>query len=285
MSNAANIFNISDLYWTGTLGSITCIGGVPTVVSSGGGGSGTFGAVTSGANNVFAGLNVFQGGLDSSSFGVGSQSIGSSSVIYADSGVSCGGQNRVSGFNAVAVGINIIASGQDSVGIGRNVNVRGFGGIALGATSISIGTNAIAIGFGAQANNANIAIGGNITNNIVSTVDIGIANNAKMSLSSSGNLAVSGILYPLITITGPYNASQKDSIILVDTTLSGFYITMPSAIGIRGKEYKFKNLGTHTFSLTGVFGQTFDGDGSRDIISQYDSMNLHSDGSNWVILF
>ena len=61
-------------------------------------------------------------------------------------------------------------------------------------------------------------------------------------------------------------------------------ITLPTAIGITGKGYHIKNVGTDTISVAAFGGQVIDGETSLSISSQYSSVQIVSDGSNWNII-
>ena len=64
-------------------------------------------------------------------------------------------------------------------------------------------------------------------------------------------------------------------------------VNLPSA-GTAGTGYKYniKNLSTYTITINGytVNSETIDGSASVDISTQYSSLTLVSDGSDWFII-
>ena len=110
---------------------------------------------------------------------------------------------------------------------------------------------------------------------------IGLSNpNSKLQIA--GPMATS-----VIKVSATYIVKDNDSVVIVDTTSGNMEITLPSAVGIKGRRYAIKNVGTAANSLT------INTNGSEEI-DNYASGNLElidwegvilvSDGTNWVIL-
>lgn len=59
-------------------------------------------------------------------------------------------------------------------------------------------------------------------------------------------------------------------------------ITLPSAVGIKGREYNIIRVGTSAVSIATVGGQTISGDAGLTLASQYDSVVVVSDNTNWI---
>ena len=83
------------------------------------------------------------------------------------------------------------------------------------------------------------------------------------------------------SISSLYTAGADDNVILCDGT---FTVTLPTAVGITGKEYNIKNIGSGTVTIDGDGSETIDEATTLDITVQYDSKRVVSDGSNWFII-
>lgn len=79
-----------------------------------------------------------------------------------------------------------------------------------------------------------------------------------------------------------YGASISDQLILMDTTSSAITLTLPSAVGLKGKQYIVMNVGTKNLTIATTSAQTINGGSSYLIPNKYFSVELYSDGSNWV---
>lgn len=87
-------------------------------------------------------------------------------------------------------------------------------------------------------------------------------------------------LAPMITVTTAYTILSTDYYILADGT---FAITLPDAIGLAGKLFRIKNIGTGVITIEPVLGQTIDGQINKSLMNQYDAIKLVSDGANWSL--
>lgn len=84
--------------------------------------------------------------------------------------------------------------------------------------------------------------------------------------------------------TADYTATTSDTVILVDATSGDVTITLPTASS--GLHYYIKKTDSsgNKVVVDGNASETIDGNTTQDIISQYDTMEIVSDGSNWLIL-
>ena len=62
-----------------------------------------------------------------------------------------------------------------------------------------------------------------------------------------------------------------------------FTVTLPSAVGISGRSYVIKNLGTGLITVDPDGSETIDGNLTM-ILQNGDGMHITSDGSEWVIV-
>lgn len=81
-------------------------------------------------------------------------------------------------------------------------------------------------------------------------------------------------------------AGRDDGLILADATAGALTVTLPSAANRKGHEVVVKrmNSGTNAVTVTAASGETIDGAATRALATQYDSLTLVSDGTNWVIV-
>ncbi|NBP66057.1 MAG: hypothetical protein EBU66_15520, partial [Bacteroidetes bacterium] len=98
---------------------------------------------------------------------------------------------------------------------------------------------------------------------------------------TSGITSTAAITFPQKTISSTYTATTSDY--LIDVTGGTFNVQLPSAIGIQGRLLVIKNNGGGATTVFPISGQTID-DKPLLILSETNSVQLSSNGSNWVIL-
>ena len=86
--------------------------------------------------------------------------------------------------------------------------------------------------------------------------------------------------------------ARNTSTISVDTILdgtnyrvianTGLIVTLPSAVGVQGREYNIIRSGTGNVTITPDGSETISGDSNLILTSQWDSVVIVSDGTNWV---
>jgi hypothetical protein len=96
----------------------------------------------------------------------------------------------------------------------------------------------------------------------------------------NGLKSLGGITFPLTGITTTYTVRDDDY--LIDITGNTITVTLPPAVGISGKNYVIKNRGTGVVTVSTTSSQTIDGSSSK-ILNNNDSIEIVSDGSNWII--
>ena len=79
----------------------------------------------------------------------------------------------------------------------------------------------------------------------------------------------------LVTLDDSYN--------IVNCTSNTFTINLPTAVGIKGVEYIIKNSGSGVITLEGDGTETIDG-ALNFTLTQYVSVTVVSDGTNWIII-
>jgi hypothetical protein len=96
----------------------------------------------------------------------------------------------------------------------------------------------------------------------------------------NGLKSLGGITFPLTGITVTYTVKEEDY--LIDVTGNTVTVTLPTAVGFSGKNYVLKNRGTGVVTVGTTSSQTIDGSSSK-ILNNNDSIEIVSDGSNWII--
>ena len=89
-------------------------------------------------------------------------------------------------------------------------------------------------------------------------------------------------------VVQPYREVSSDTTILsTDYTINataGLVLSLPTAVGNGGLIYNIKNTGAGNVIVSGVGGNTIDGQPSFEISTQYQSIKVQSTNSNWIIL-
>ncbi len=93
-----------------------------------------------------------------------------------------------------------------------------------------------------------------------------------------------GFAANLTSQTGAYTATTSDHTILCGSGNETFTVTLPAASGVSGIIYNIKNIGTGTITVDGNSSETIDGATTQVISTQYDSITIQCDGSNWHII-
>ena len=87
-----------------------------------------------------------------------------------------------------------------------------------------------------------------------------------------------------IEVTTTYSVLVGDGTIGADASSGSFTITLPSAIGLAGREYRVKKLSSGgTVTVATSSSQTIDGSATAPITTQWTSLVFVSTGSNWII--
>jgi|SRR6185436_10631419 len=88
----------------------------------------------------------------------------------------------------------------------------------------------------------------------------------------------------VVAVAAAYTVLVTDSTVLADAGGAAFNVTLPTAIGIKGREYLVKrmNAGGNNVTIACTGGQTIDGAATVVLGAQYDRARVQSDGANWV---
>jgi hypothetical protein len=90
----------------------------------------------------------------------------------------------------------------------------------------------------------------------------------------------------IVAKTGAYTLTDDDYTVTCDSSGGAFTITLPAASGRTGRVYNIKKTDSSANAVTvdGNASETIDGATTVVITTQYDSLQIQSDGSNWHII-
>lgn len=266
---------------------------------------------TSGTGNAALGYLALQNGTTAAdNVAIGRQTL---------NGIVTGGSNVAVG--ATALSIN--TSGSANVALGREALVVN----TTGARNISIGFRSLQ---NAGAGNANTAIGYlGMVNQTSGDYNIGIGSSVDMpSLTGTGQLNIGNVLYginmyqsttasstptatgaisigkttPTSTLdvqgsfstayvakTGTYTATISDH--TIECTANTFTVTLPTAVGITGREYIITNTGAGVITVATTSSQTFKNISGTPTTLTVDavaaaaktSYTVKSNGAGWIV--
>ena len=119
------------------------------------------------------------------------------------------------------------------------------------------------------------------TNTFPTSGNVGIGTNAPAStLQVAGSLALA-----ITTKAITYTAAAGDHTIICNNS-GAITINLPAAAGCSGRIYVVKKISGAALNVTidPNASETVDGAATRVLTTQYESVMIQSDGSNWFIL-
>jgi hypothetical protein len=103
---------------------------------------------------------------------------------------------------------------------------------------------------------------------------------ANEFVARKGIKSLGGITFPATEINATYTVGTNDY--LIDITGNTITVTLPTAVGVNGKNYVIKNRGTDVVTVETTSSQTIDGASTKSL-NNNDGIEIISDGSNWII--
>jgi hypothetical protein len=119
------------------------------------------------------------------------------------------------------------------------------------------------------------------------TGNVKLGSNVDVNSAPSSRVVINGSFsVPLSSKTSAYTATTDDHTILCNATTAAFTITLPTAVGISGRVYVIKKVDASVNAITvdGNGTETIDGSLTYSLNSQWQSVTIQSDGTNWVII-
>ena len=157
-----------------------------------------------------------------------------------------------------------------------DTEVQGIKVISMRTSGTNYGYNGTAAGAGADKNVGLYSWASAGTLNWGLWIDAGIS------------VFDGAITMPIATVTENTTLGDTHHTVLCDATSAAFTITLPAAAtsGNTGRIYYVKKIDSsdNTITIDGNASETIDGDATKVISSQYDSIQIACDGSNWFIL-
>ena len=97
-------------------------------------------------------------------------------------------------------------------------------------------------------------------------------------------VAGAGLRYKTITVSETLNG--EDRVVFCDATLGPITVTLPAAADSEGKTYDIKKTdnSANAVIVDGNGAETIDDQTTQTLSSQYDSLTLFCNGSEWWIL-
>jgi len=96
-----------------------------------------------------------------------------------------------------------------------------------------------------------------------------------------GIKSLGGVIFPLTGISNTYTIQSTDN--TIECVSGTFTVTLPTAIGVKGKQYVVKNIGSGTITVSTTSSQTIDGNNTISL-TQNESIVVVSDDSDWKII-
>ena len=243
-------------------------------------GAGTSGNTSVGYNSLLGSATPANNtGIDNtavgSSTGVVLTSADRCSMLGAGvfSGLSTGDDNTGIGY-AAGTNTNSLTTGSSNTFLGSQTGIGSAGAVGF--------SNMTVIGANALVSTANTVVIGRTTDTVVhGATGIDAASTAITQLT--GSLSKLGIS----TKTGTsYTAVISDDYLIIDATAGAYTVTLYSAAISKGKELviKKKDSSVNAVTINTVSSQNIDGGTSYVINTQYNSVTLVSDGTQfWII--
>lgn len=104
------------------------------------------------------------------------------------------------------------------------------------------------------------------------------------SIFSPSVVVPSGDKKAILNLTGSGSISQTNSFLKFNSTATPAYVNLPTAVGQAGKSITIQKITSDTNGITidPLSTQTINGLSTIELKRQYESVNLISDGSNWL---
>jgi hypothetical protein len=104
---------------------------------------------------------------------------------------------------------------------------------------------------------------------------------AKLAAGAVGTEVVTAVK------TSTYSITSADDVIPCSVSGGAFTVTLPTAVGVSGKRYTIKRTDqtlANALTIATTSAQTIDGATTRKLMTQYESVTVESDGSNWYVV-
>ena len=189
--------------------------------------------------------------------------------------------------NLKLASLSTYGTGAGTIGTVTGVNIGNLSaynspdvvyGINIVANTTAVGTSKYGLYIGnisgASTNNYSIYTG---TAQSYFGGNVGIGATATSTFHNGGSLTV---FYRAITALRTLDATDY----FINCTTNTFSVTLPTAASIPGRTYVIKNSGTGIITVICTGAETIDGSATMTLSSQYQSITVVSNGTNWAII-
>jgi hypothetical protein len=116
--------------------------------------------------------------------------------------------------------------------------------------------------------------------------DSGLTYNKTTNTLSTDTISLSSLYGSYKAKTANYTALTTDYFIACDASGGSFTITLPASSGNTGLQYFIKKTDSsgNTVTIDGNASETIDGSTTKVINTQYESISIISNGTNWYVL-
>lgn len=202
------------------------------------------------------------------------------------------------GVPSIAVAADFPTLNQNTTGTAANITATTNATLTTISSLVSVGT----ITTGVWSGTAISAIKGGTAQTTYATGDTLYASAAntlsKLTIGATGTvLTVAGgvptwaAASPNLTIsavkTTTYAILTTDLVVLTNAGTASFTATLPTAVGVTGKQYIIKRVDqtlANSVTIATTSSQTIDGVTTKALATQYESFTIVSDGANWQVL-
>lgn len=253
-------------------------------------------------------LGVGTASPDASFHGVNSSSVGAHLSGFAPSypnPVAANGSMRVGGGNGAATVIEHLNVGHDNDGEFRisdeyaattakmkfrtnslavtvaTVTFQASGRVGINTDSPGADLDIQPFQGAGRTPNATAFLVGGSSFAVTSQARVGVRTASPNSaLHASGSVA-----FGLAILTSfPATLDETNHVALVDNAGAAVTVNLPTAAGITGRIYQIKLRGTGTLTIDPSGAETIDGAATHALATQYQSVTIVSDGTNWSVL-
>jgi hypothetical protein len=245
--------------------------------------------IASGKESTAMGGLTTASGDNSTAFGLFTRASGVASTAMGD-------QSKAMGLNSTAMGNGTIASGTNSIAMGFVTTASDYGSLVIGqynsagstatsATAFSSTAPAFVIGNGADDNNRKDAFvvdfSGNVTAEGTVTASAYVGDGSGLTGITSSNSSVA-------IATADYMVLTTDNYVIFTGSATGT-ITLPTAVGVSGKEFTIKNMTAYGVTIASTGNEEIWQDVnnktptvSLGVEAQNNWIKLVSDGTQWI---
>lgn len=194
-------------------------------------------------------------------------------------------------------GVNILAS----IAVASATNYFTMTNANAGSPVFGVAGSDTNIGFQIKSKGTGVIAlrpGSNSTSNLSMQDSSGNAilrvdtSNSRVSIGATAAAPTSTLMIngsvstPIASKTGAYTLVITDNTIKGDATGGAFSLTLPTAVGIDGREYVLKKVDSSINAVTvaTTSSQTIDGSTTYSLLTQYKYVRVKSDGANWMVI-